>query len=222
MQKSRLLIVGVVAAAIGALPPSTGAFAAPRNQSSPAQSDLSKLSTSDLALIGGVIQLVQHDYVHPVGSATLTDDALKGMLNRLDPHSDYMNEQEFRETQADISGKFGGLGIQISSQNGVPKVIAPIDGTPASKAGMQPGDLIVAIDGHSTQGMGLSKIVRQLRGDPGTKVTIAVLRGNKAPFDVTIIRSIINVATVKSKMQPNGVGYVRVTEFGEETAADFK
>ncbi len=218
MLKSRLLIVGVVAAAIGALPPLTGAVAAPRQ----AQSDQGKLSTSDLALIGGVIQLVQHDYVHPVGSATLTDDALKGMLNRLDPHSDYMNEQEFRETQADIAGKFGGLGIQISSQNGVPKVIAPIDGTPASKAGMQPGDLIVAIDGHSTQGMGLTKIVRQLRGDPGTKVTISVLRGTKAPFDVTITRSIINVATVKSKMQPNDIGYVRVTEFGEETAADFK
>jgi carboxyl-terminal processing protease len=218
MQKSRLLIVGVVAAAIGALPPVSGAIAAPRQ----AQADQSKLSTSDLALIGGVIQLVQHDYVHPVGSATLTDDALKGMLNRLDPHSDYMNEQEFRETQADISGKFGGLGIQISSQNGVPKVIAPIDGTPAAKAGMQPGDLIVAVDGRSTQGVGLTKIVRILRGDPGTKVTISVLRGTKAPFDVTITRSIINVATVKSKMEPNDVGYVRVTEFGEETAADFK
>lgn len=219
MQKSRLLIVGVVAAAIGALPPLSGAIAAPRAQ---AQSDQGKLSTSDLALIGGIIQLVQHDYVHPVGSATLTDDALKGMLNRLDPHSDYMNEQEFRETQADIAGKFGGLGIQISSQNGVPKVIAPIDGTPASKAGMQPGDLIVAIDGHSTQGMGLTKIVRKLRGDPGTKVTIAVLRGTKAPFDVTITRSIIQVASVKPKMEPNDIGYVRVTEFGEETAADFK
>jgi carboxyl-terminal processing protease len=218
MPKSRLLIVGVVAAAIGALPPMTGASAAPRQT----QADQSKLSTSDLALIGGVIQLVQHDYVHSVGSATLTDDALKGMLNRLDPHSDYMNEQEFRETQADISGKFGGLGIQISSQNGVPKVIAPIDGTPAAKAGMQPGDLIVAVDGRSTQGVGLTKIVRILRGDPGTKVTISVLRGTKAPFDVTITRSIINVATVKSKMEPNDVGYVRVTEFGEETASDFK
>jgi carboxyl-terminal processing protease len=166
--------------------------------------------------------LVQRDYVHPVDSATLTDDALKGMLNRLDPHSDYMNEQEFRETQADIAGKFGGLGIQISSQNGVPKVIAPIDGTPADKAGMQPGDLIVAINGQATQGMGLSKIVRLLRGDPGTKVTISVLRGSKKPFDVTITRSIIQVATVKSKLLPNNVGYARITEFGEDTAADFK
>jgi carboxyl-terminal processing protease len=213
--RSRLLLVGVVLAGIGVLP-LAGLVAAPRN------SQPTKLSTSDLALIGGVIQLVQHDYVHPVDSATLTDDALKGLLNRLDPHSDYMNEQEFHETQADISGKFGGLGIQISSQNGVPKVIAPIDGTPADKAGMQPGDLIVTIDGQSTQGMGLTKIVRLLRGDPGTKVTIAVLRGNKKPFDVTITRSIIQVASVKSKMLANNVGYVRVTEFGEDTASDFK
>jgi carboxyl-terminal processing protease len=217
MPRSRLLIIGAVLAALGALP-FAGLTAAPRNS----QNNQGKLSTSDLALIGGIIQLVQHDYVHPVDSATLTDDALKGMLNRLDPHSDYMNEQEFRETQADIAGKFGGLGIQISSQNGVPKVIAPIDGTPADKAGMQPGDLIVAINGQSTQGMGLSKIVRLLRGDPGTKVTIAVLRGTRKPFDVTITRSIIQVASVKSKMLANNVGYARITEFGDDTAADFK
>jgi len=214
MPKSRLLIVGAVIATLGVLPLG-GLMAAPRGNQG-------KLSTSDLALIGGIIQLVQRDYVHPVDSSTLTDDALKGMLNRLDPHSDYMNEQEFRETQADIAGKFGGLGIQISSQNGVPKVIAPIDGTPADKAGMQPGDLIVAINGQSTQGMGLTKIVRLLRGDPGTKVTIAVLRGTKKPFDVTITRSIIQVASVKSKLLPDNIGYARITEFGEDTATDFK
>jgi carboxyl-terminal processing protease len=220
MQKSRLLVVGAVLAALGALHFTD--FSAVARNSPASQNGQTKLSTSDLALIGGVIQLVQHDYVHPVDSATLTDDALKGMLNRLDPHSDYMNEQEFRETQADIAGKFGGLGIQISSQNGVPKVIAPIDGTPADKAGMQPGDLIVAVNGQSTQGMGLTKIVRILRGDPGTKVTITVLRGNKKPFDVTITRSIIEVASVKPKLLEGNIGYARITEFGEDTAADFK
>src|SRR3569623_1040846 len=126
MKKSRLLLVSAVFAVIGALPFAHFSAGA-RNTQAPPNPNQSKLSTSDLALIGGVIQLVQHDYVHAVDSKTLTDDALKGMLNRLDPHSDYMNEQEFRETQADIAGKIGGLGIQISSQNGVPKVIAPID-----------------------------------------------------------------------------------------------
>jgi carboxyl-terminal processing protease len=213
MRKSRLLVVGVVAAALGALPV---AFAIGASTAS------SNLSTADLALIGGVIQLVQRDYVHPVGADDLTKDALKGMLSRLDPHSDYMDEQEFQETQSDISGKFGGLGIQISSQNGVPKVISPIDGTPAAKAGIQPGDLIVSIDGKSTQGLNLNKIVSVLRGDPDTKVTISILRGTKAPFDVSLTRQIISVETVKSKLEANNVGYVRVTEFGEATPDDFK
>jgi carboxyl-terminal processing protease len=173
-------------------------------------------------LIGGVIQLVQRDYVHPVSAGELTDDALKGMLTRLDPHSDYMNQEEFEETQSDISGKFGGLGIQISEQNGVPKVISPIDGTPAAKAGIQPGDLIVSIDGKSTQGQSLNKIVSVLRGDPDTKVTISILRGNKAPFDVPLTRQIISVDTVKSNLEANNIGYVRVTEFGEATPTDFK
>jgi carboxyl-terminal processing protease len=213
MKKSRLLVVGVVAAALGALPV---AFAVGASTAS------SGLSTQDLALIGGVIQLVQRDYVHPVSAGELTDDALKGMLTRLDPHSDYMNQQEFEETQSDISGKFGGLGIQISEQNGVPKVISPIDGTPAAKAGIQPGDLIVSIDGKSTQGQSLNKIVSVLRGDPDTKVTISILRGNKAPFDVPITRQIISVDTVKSNLEANNIGYVRVTEFGEGTPTDFK
>ncbi len=216
MPKSRLLIVGAVAVTVGLLP-----IAIAKTASRPDQNK-DKLTAGDLALIGGVIELVQHDYVHQIGSSELTKDALKGMLNRLDPHSDYMDEQEFKETQADISGHFGGLGIQISSQNGVPKVIAPIDGTPADKAGLQPSDLIVAINGQSTQDMGLTKIVRLLRGDPGTQVTITILRGNKAPFDVTITRQIIQVASVKSKLEPNNVGYVRITEFGETPPNDFR
>jgi len=213
MRKSRLLVVGVVAAALGALPV---AYAIGASNAS------SGLSTQDLALIGGVIQLVQRDYVHPVSAEELTDDALKGMLTRLDPHSDYMNQQEFEETQSDISGKFGGLGIQISEQNGVPKVISPIDGTPAAKAGIQPGDLIVSINGKTTQGQSLNKIVSILRGEPNTKVTISILRGTKAPFDVSITRQIISVESVKSNLEANNIGYVRVTEFGESTPQDFK
>jgi len=169
-----------------------------------------------------VIQLVERDYVHPVGPHELTKDALKGMLNRLDPHSDYMDEQEFKLARSDITGKFGGLGIQISQQNGVPKIISPIDGTPAARAGLQPGDLIVQVDGTSTHGTSLTKIVRVLRGKPGTKVTITIARGNEAPFDVTITRAIIQVDTVKSKMLENKIGYVRITRFGDATPRDFK
>ena len=178
-------------------------------------------SVADLALIGGVIELVEGRYVHPVGPEELTTDALKGMLSRLDPHSDYMDESEFKETQADINGKFGGLGIQISTQDGLPKVISPIDDTPASRAGLAPGDLIVSINGDSTHGLDLSKIVRILRGEPGTTVKLTISRAGKAPFDVTLTRSIIQVPSVKSKLQPNAIGYVRVTEFGTDTPRDF-
>jgi carboxyl-terminal processing protease len=211
MRKSRLAIVGLIAVSLTALPV---AYAIGARNSGP--------SPTDLALLDGVIQLVQHDYVHPVDPHTLTTDALKGMLTRLDPHSDYMDEQEFKQSQADITGKFGGLGIQISEDHGVPKVISPIDGTPAFHAGLQPGDLIVQIEGKSTQGMGLSKIVRELRGKPGTSVKITIARGSKTPFDVSITRAIIRVATVKSKLEPNGIGYVRITQFGGDTPDDFR
>src|ERR1700757_5066086 len=127
-------------------------------------------SLTNLALLNGVIELVQRDYVKPVGPDELTKDALKGMLSRLDPHSDYMDETEFKESQNDLSGRFGGLGIQISAQDGVPKVISPIDDTPASRAGLAGGDLIIAIDGQSTHGVDLQKIVRTLRGQPGSSV----------------------------------------------------
>ena len=212
MKKSRLAIVGVVAVSLASLPVAYAIGAHRTSGPSP----------TDLALLDGVMQLVEHDYVHPVDTHTLTKDALKGMLTRLDPHSDYMDEQEFKESQADITGKFGGLGIQISEEHGVPKVISPIDGTPAYHAGLQPGDLIVRIDGESTQGMDLSKVVRKLRGKPGTSVDITIARGTKTPFPVKITRAIIQVQTVKSKMEPNDIGYVRITEFGGDTAHDFR
>ncbi len=213
MTKLRLLTISaVVAAVLSAL----AVAAAPGAQKSQG------LSRADLALLSGVIQLVERDYVHPVGPHELTKDALKGMLNRLDPHSDYMDEQEFKLAQSDITGKFGGLGIQISQQNGVPKIISPIDGTPAARAGLQPGDLIVGVGGTSTHGTSLSKIVRVLRGDPGTKVTLTIARGTETPFDVTITRAIIQVDTVKSKMLADGIGYVRITRFGDETSRDFR
>ena len=210
MKNGRILLAGLVALTVSAVSVAVAVGAKPGP------------SAKDLALIDGVIRLVEQAYVHPVGSSDLTKDALKGMLNRLDPHSDYMDEQEFKETQSNITGRFGGLGIEISEQGGVPKVIAPIEDTPAMRAGLQPGDLIVTIDGQGTQGMGLSKVVRVLRGKPGTSVKVGILRGANEPFDVTIVRDTIQVRTVKSKMLPNGIGYARITQFGEETARDLK
>jgi carboxyl-terminal processing protease len=177
---------------------------------------------SDLDLLAGVIQLVHRDYVHSVGSDELTKEALKGMLNHLDPHSDYMDEQEFEQSEADIAGRFGGLGLQISEQDGLPKVISPIDGTPAARAGLEPGDEIVLIDHSSTRGMALGKVVGLLRGDPGSTVTLTISRDKQAPFDVTLTRETIEVASVKSKLEPDGIGYIRISQFGDDTADRFK
>ena len=209
MTKARLLVVCLFAAGIT---PVVTAIAMQREGG----------AAPDLGLLAGVIQLVQRDYVHPVGSDELTKDALKGMLNRLDPHSDYMDEQEFKQSQADIAGKFGGLGMQISEQDGIAKVISPIDSTPAAHAGIQPGDEIALIDHSSTQGMALRKVVGLLRGDPGSTVTLTISRGKQAPFDVTLTRQIIRVESVKSKLEPNGIGYIRISQFGGDTADGFK
>lgn len=211
MQKPRLVVVSAIAAVLTALPL---AYALGARAAGP--------SRADLGLINGVIELVERDYVRPVNSHELTKDALKGMLSRLDPHSDYMDQDELKQSEADIAGKFGGLGIQISEDHGVPKVISPIDDTPAAHAGLQPGDLIVEINGQSTQGLDLTQIVRVLRGDPGTSVKLTIVRGTEAPFDVSITRSVIHVQTVKSKLLGDGIGYARVSEFAGDTPASLK
>ena len=212
MSKIRLLIVSLIAA--------TGVVAGPLVTAIAMQG--AEPAASELALLGGVIQLVHRAYVHPVGSDELTKDALKGMLTRLDPHSDYMDAQEFKQSQADMAGRFGGLGMEISEQDEVPKVISPIDGTPAARAGLEPGDQIILINHSSTQGVSLAKVVSLLRGDPGTTVTITILRGKQQPFDATITREIIKVKSVKSKLEPDAIGYIRISQFGGDTADGFK
>ena len=183
----------------------------------PASSTLSYLE-----LIAVIMQEVQRDYVRPVQVDVLAKNALKGMLTRLDPHSDYLDEQEYRETQADISGKFGGIGVEISVEDGVPKVIAPIDGTPAAKAHLEPGGLIVDIGGQSTQGMDSAKVINAIRGKPGSAVTLMISRGDKAPFRVTLQRDIIRAPSVKSELEPEGFGYVRISQFVDDTPKNFK
>jgi len=180
------------------------------------------LPNIDVGLLAGVMQLVQQDYVHPIDSSELTNDALKGMLSRLDPHSAYMTEQEFRESTEDMRGKFGGVGLKISEHNGVPTVISPIDDTPAAHADMQPGDAIVSIDGESTQGADLMQVVSRIRGAPGTTVKLTIMRGDKPPIEVPLTRQIIEVHSVKSKLEPDDIGYVRISQFGRETPIELR
>ena len=206
MRTSKLIAIGIV---LG--------FAAIPLVAIPASSTLSYLE-----LIAGIMQEVQRDYVHPIQMDVLAKNALKGMLTRLDPHSDYLDEQEYRETQADISGKFGGIGIEISVEDGVPKIIAPIDGTPAAKAHLEPGDLIVGIGGQSTQGMDSVKVINAIRGKPGSSVTLMISRGDKAPFSVTLQRDTIRAPSVTFQLEPEGFGYVRISQFMDDTPKNFK
>jgi carboxyl-terminal processing protease len=180
------------------------------------------LTPSDLALISSVVELVKQDYVHPIADDRLTQDALKGMLTRLDPHSAYLDEREYREVRDEMSGKFGGIGVEIEDQAGIPIVISPIDGTPAAEAGLQPGDRIVAVDGKGTDGMDATQVVNAVRGKPGSVVTLTISRDTDKPFDVTLNRSLIQVHTIVSKLQPNGIGYLRISQFEENTPHDLQ
>ncbi len=174
----------------------------------------------DFALLQDVARQVQTNYVAPVTGEELTKDALKGMLTRLDPHSDYMDQEQYQEMTAMTRGQFGGIGIELTLEGKVPEVIAPIEGTPAADAGIEPGDRIVKIDGLPTAGMDVERVVKLLRGVPGSKVTLEIARTERPPFDLVLTRNTIHVVSVKSALQPDRIGYARITTFSENTAAE--
>jgi carboxyl-terminal processing protease len=182
----------------------------------------STLNAADNALLQSAMRQVERSYVVPVSSERLVTGALKGMLTRLDPHSDYMTEREFRELVATTSGQFGGVGIEISMQDGVPQVISAIDGTPAAAAGIEPGDRIVKADGQPIVGLDIGEVVRRLRGAPGTPVVLTIARANQRMFDLPITRAIIHVESVKLALKPGRIGYVRISTFDERSPAELR
>src|SRR5665213_1740888 len=166
-----------------------------------------RTESDDMALYRSVLDRVHESYVEPVSDDKLFTDALKGMLNGLDPHSDYMTQSEYEDMLDDNSGEFAGIGAELTREDGRPKVIAPIEDTPASPAGVKPGDVIVKISGKLTDGLSLKDVVDQLRGTAGTSVTITIGRKEEKQFDVTLTRAVIRVASVKWKLEPRRVGY---------------
>ena len=178
------------------------------------------LTNSDLGLIEQTMRQVEHSYVVPVKPQKLVDNALKGMLSGLDPHSDYMTEREYRELMSTTSGEFGGIGIEISLEEGVPQVISAIDGPPAAASGIEPGERIVRANGQPLVGMGIGDVVRKLRGPPGSRIVLTIARVNRQPFNVPITRAIIHVDSVKSKLERGRIGYVRISTFDETTPAE--
>ena len=144
-----------------------------------------------LNLFGDVFEKIRSSYVEPVSDEKLIESAINGMLTSLDPHSSYMDPKEWDDMQVQTKGEFGGLGIEVTMENGVIKVVSPIDGTPAAKAGIQPGDLIVQIDNKPIMGLTLSEAVDKMRGPVDSKIVLTVRRGKQPPFDVTLQRAII-------------------------------
>ena len=171
-----------------------------------------------LNLFGDVFQRVQEQYVEEVTDKKLIESAISGMLQSLDPHSSYLSADSYKDMQVKTKGKFGGLGIEITMEDGVVKVVSPIDDTPAAKAGMMSGDLIIGVDGESIRGLTINESVSKLRGPVGSKVVITVVRGKKDPYEIEIKRDIINIKSVKHNIIKN-IGYVRLTTFSDTTTS---
>jgi len=170
-----------------------------------------------LNLFGDVFDRVLTDYVEVPNQEKLIDAAINGMLASLDPHSSYMNAKRFQDMQVQTRGEFGGLGIEVTMENGVIKVVSPIDGTPADRAGILANDLITAIDGEQVQGLTLNQAVDKMRGRVNTKIKLTIVRpGVKNPFDVELTRDVIRINSVKSNVEGD-VGYIRISSFNEQT-----
>ena len=169
-----------------------------------------------LGLFGDIFQRVRESYVDEIEDRELIEAAITGMLTSLDPHSTFLNTENFSEMQEQTRGRFGGLGVEITMDQGMVKVVSPIDDTPAASAGLQPEDYLIAVDDVSIIGMQLSEAVERLRGEVGSKVTVKVQRGQQEPFDVTLVRDFIKIRSVRSEIF-DGIGYVRITTFSEQT-----
>ena len=176
-----------------------------------------------LTLFGDVFEKVRRDYVDPVSPKTLVENALDGMLAGLDPHSAYMNRKQYHEMEVQTSGQFGGLGIEVTEDNGLIRVISPIDDTPASRAGIKAGDIITAIDGKTVEGLPLADAVRRMRGKVNTPITLTIKRqGIAKPVVVTMDREIIHIQVVKDRMEPHDIGYIRLSQFTEGADAGIR
>jgi carboxyl-terminal processing protease len=205
MFKRRLL---ALTTSVALLLPAAGGWAQDRNEDTYRQ----------LKLFGDVFERVRADYVDQVTDEELIESAIRGMLAELDPHSSYMDQDQFKDMQEQTRGEFGGLGIQVTLEEGFVKVVSPIDDTPAARAGIQTGDFITHINGESVLGLTLDQAVEMLRGPIDSEVTITVVRGQAEPFDVTLVRDVIKVESVRSRVEGT-IGYIRITQFNEQTTS---
>jgi len=192
----------------------------PTNNTPPAQEKTTpSADDADLNRFTNTIVLIKDFYVQPTADKKLLEDAIRGMVSGLDPHSEYLDQESYKTLLTTTSGEFGGVGVEVTSELGVLRVIAPMDDTPAAKAGIKAGDYIVAVNGKLVSEMTLNEAVEKMRGNPGSPISLTVLRkGEKAPLSFNFTRQIIHVASVKSKMLDPNFGYIRIAQFQEPTA----
>lgn len=182
-----------------------------------------RLPLEDLQLFVQIFDQIRSAYVEEVDDKTLFENAIKGLLGGLDPHSSYLDESTFDELQESTSGEFGGLGIEVGMEGGFIKVVAPIDDTPAYRAGIKTGDLIIKLDDNAVQGMNIKDAIDLMRGPEGSPIVLTILReGMDAPLEITIVRDIIKVKSVRSEILEDGFGYVRIAQFQTDTGAQFR
>jgi carboxyl-terminal processing protease len=218
MQRSRHVMIGAAAAAALALATISLPVAPLIARAATSPMRAAAGTYHDLALFGKIFDIVGQDYVDKPDSTKLIQSAIKGMMSSLDPHSNYMDAQAYQDMQAETTGEFGGLGMQVTMENNVVKVVSPIDDTPASKAGILAGDIIAQIDGKPINGLPLGVVAGKLRGTPGSKVTLAIQRADVAkPLIMTLTREIIKTRPVNFRDEGGNVGYIRITEFNQLT-----
>jgi carboxyl-terminal processing protease len=198
-----------------------GAISSAFGEAQPEPVEQGTLPLEELRTFAEIFGRIKSDYVEAVDDRDLLESAIRGMLSGLDPHSAYLDDEEYRDLQVGTSGEFGGLGIEVGMEDGFVKVIAPIDDTPAQRAGLQAGDLIIRIDDKPVKGLSLNEAVQLMRGKPGTEIGLTILRdGADRPFRVDLVRDIIHVASVKSRTLLPGYGYVRIAHFQSRTTED--
>jgi carboxyl-terminal processing protease len=187
------------------------------------RNDEGALPLEELRTFTEIFSKIKNDYVEQTEDAELLENAIRGMLAGLDPHSAYLVPDDYKELQAGTSGEFGGLGIEVGMEDGFVKIIAPIDDTPADHAGIKAGDLIIRLDDTPVKGMSLSDAVKVMRGKPGTDIVLTIVReGEEKPLDITITRAVIKVTSVKTRDLEEGYGYLRITQFQSRTGDNLR
>jgi len=182
------------------------------------RSATSSVPIEELRTLTEVLSRISAEYVEEISDQDLLESAIRGMLRGLDPHSSYLSPEELEDVRVGTRGRFGGLGLEVGEVDGFIRVIAPIDDTPAERAGIRAGDLIIRIDGESTQGMSLNEAVRRMRGAPGQEIQLTILRETEdGPLDLTLVRDLIRIRSVRGRMLEPGYGYVRISQFQSQT-----